>query len=137
MSKNRGAPPPNGAASSPSGAASRASGSFGAGRRAPPFNAFRELASIKNGSKSYIGQLEDRKKKGKEEKPVITIEYDGKTYEVVKEGKDGKLKEGQEFVYPKGTVLAFELKGDAPEDFREARVNFGKLKVREASFSSA
>lgn len=128
-----GANAPSSPATTTPGSASRASGASGAGRRAPQFNAFRELQLVKSGAKTYVGQPDEKKtaKKAADAPPArITVEYDGKTYDVVKEGKSGKLKEGQEFTYPKGSVLAFELKGEAPSDFKEARVNFGKLKVR-------
>jgi hypothetical protein len=92
------------------------------------FNAFRELKQIGAGFKQYADKNSTNKPsvtKEKEEKRVI--EYEGNQLEV---NKDGSLKNPEELQsYRSNMALAFELQGDAPENFRDARVNFRALKV--------
>jgi hypothetical protein len=92
------------------------------------FNAFKELKAVANGLKQYVGGpfLSSNNKNNKEVAARI-IEYEGNQLEV---HKDGSLKNTEELKsFRSNMALAFELEGEAPTNFKEARVEFRALKV--------
>ncbi|EGG13252.1 La ribonucleoprotein [Melampsora larici-populina 98AG31] len=94
------------------------------------FNAFREMAAIAAGEKEYVcGPF--LKSSGKATSQPVTMvhefEYEGNQIQVDKEGvmKDpSQLK-----TFRENLVLGFELKGEIPADFKQARVNFKEVKT--------
>ncbi|KAH9470338.1 hypothetical protein Pst134EA_007604 [Puccinia striiformis f. sp. tritici] len=101
-----------------------------AGRNSSSFNAFRELKSIANGFKEYAGvPAKDGGNKATKVQTVDepkVIEYEGNKLEV---NGDGSLKNPEELkTFRVNMAVAFELEGEAPADFKEARVNFRSLK---------
>ncbi|KAH9811875.1 La ribonucleoprotein [Melampsora americana] len=100
------------------------------GGNSTSFNAFREMAAVAAGEKEYVcGPF--LKSSGKESSKAAAIvhefEYEGNQIQVDKEGvmKDpSQLK-----TFRENLVLGFELKGEAPADFSQARVNFKEVKT--------
>lgn len=97
-----------------------------AGGNSTSFNAFRELAAIEAGKKQYAGVPISSKAGEQAANEVREIEYEGNQLQV---NKDGTLKNPEELKnFRPNLALGFELKGDAPSNHREARVDFHALK---------
>lgn len=118
--EEKGLPPPAMSGKRQAGDA-KSSGYFGGNNSL--FNAFKELKAIAAGAKQYAGVPASSKKTTDEEK---FIEYEGNKLLV---NNDGTLKNpGELKTFPSDTALGFELQGEAPADFKEARINYSDLK---------
>lgn len=101
-----------------------------AGGNSTSFNAFKELKAIAAGQKQYVcGPA--TKSNGKAAAPAVEetreFDYEGNQLQV---DKSGALKDPSQLkTFPENLVLGFELKGDAPANHSEARLNYKEVKV--------
>lgn len=107
------------------------SGAGTVGGNSPKFNAFKELQNITRGKQQYVGASKSNgakaEKAAAEEAPEPVLEYEGNQLQL---DKAGSIKDPSQLkTFRDNLVLGFELKGEAPSDRTEARLNYKELKV--------